>query len=172
MSSPAAQNADRAIGSMSRFPTTAETPAIDADHKNIVTSAQDGKIKETESKSIGNQPANVADVPTIDGAATASTRPVGVYYPSRRPNIFRARAKHLRFPEFDHKPVTSDAVDKSAGDMEEDDDEFTMEDLEELQSAQKEETEKKTKKFVSIVQQTTWGSRVEDLGTVHEVEEE
>lgn len=102
----------------------------------------------------------------------ASTRPVGVYYPSRRPNIFRARAKHLRFPEFDHKPVTSDAVDKSAGDMEEDDDEFTMEDLEELQSAQKEKTEKKTKKFVSIVQQTTWGSRVEDLGTVHEIEEE
>lgn len=37
MSSPAAQNADRAIGSMSRFPTTAETPAIDADHKNIGT---------------------------------------------------------------------------------------------------------------------------------------
>lgn len=37
-----------------------------------------------------------------------------------------------------------------------DDEKFTMEDLEELQAAQKEKTKKKTKKFVSMVQQTAW----------------
>ncbi|KAK3495807.1 hypothetical protein B0T13DRAFT_496107 [Neurospora crassa] len=79
--------------------------------------------------------------------AVTSTEPVGIYYPPRRPNIFRARAKHIRFPEHDQNPVVSDAVDKPESIMAGDCEDFSFEDLEEFQS------------------------RVEDLGTVQEIEE-
>lgn len=103
--------------------------------------------------------------------AVTSTDPVGIYYPPRRPNIFRARAKHLRFPECDRNPIPSDAVDKSEGFMEDVDDDLSFEDLEEFQSESKRKMADKTKRFMSVVQQCEWRSRVEDLGTVEEIEE-
>lgn len=107
-----------------------------------------------------------------NSTAVTSTDPVGIYYPPRRPNIFRARAKHLRFPECDRNPAASDAVDKSEGIMEDDDDDdFSFKDLEEFQSEAKLKMEKKTNRFMSVVQQCAWRSRVEDLGTVQEIEE-
>ncbi|KAK3497911.1 uncharacterized protein B0T23DRAFT_354390 [Neurospora hispaniola] len=103
--------------------------------------------------------------------AVISTEPVGIYYPPRRLNIFRARAKNLRFTERDRNPVASHAVDKFEVIMEDDSDDFSLEDLEEFKVEAKQKMEKKTARFMSAVQQCAWRSRVEDLGTVQEIEE-
>ncbi|EGZ76312.1 hypothetical protein NEUTE2DRAFT_122960 [Neurospora tetrasperma FGSC 2509] len=103
--------------------------------------------------------------------AVTSTEPVGVYYPPRRPNIFRARAKHLRFPEYDRNPAAGHAVDKSEDAIDDESDDFSFEGLEGFESEAKQEMEKKTEQFMSVVQQCAWRPRVEDLGTVQEIED-
>lgn len=100
----------------------------------------------------------------------ASTAPVPTYYPPRRPNIFKARAKHL---QWDRNPIATDVVNKAEGVVEDVDDgeDFTMEDLEEFNSIRRQQIQKKTERFVRMVQQTVWHLRVEDLGSVQEIEE-
>ncbi|KAK1782013.1 hypothetical protein QBC45DRAFT_389924 [Copromyces sp. CBS 386.78] len=149
-------------------PTTTRPDEVTSiTHHNNHSEASNPELDGSKSVAVSNGKPGMEPTCTT----VASTQPVGIYYPPRRPNIFRARAKHLRFTEFDRKPVASDVVGKSASAMEEDDEDFSLADLEELQSESKQRTERKTRQFVRMVQHTGWGSRVEDLGAVQEIEE-
>ncbi|KAK3950170.1 hypothetical protein QBC32DRAFT_316154 [Pseudoneurospora amorphoporcata] len=144
-----------------------KSPRYSRHHQPLRGSASNPELDGSKSVAVSNGKPGMEPTCTT----VASTQPVGIYYPPRRPNIFRARAKHLRFPQYDRKPVASDAVGNSAGAMEEDDEDFSLADLEELQSESKQRREKKTRQFVRMVQHTGWGSRVEDLGAVQEIED-
>ncbi|KHE78688.1 hypothetical protein GE21DRAFT_1313514 [Neurospora crassa] len=150
--------AENQFGTLGTLANSSQAPN---DISNSALSKQ-SHINHAEGKKLDVKPTSTA---------VTSTEPVGIYYPPRRPNIFRARAKHLRFPECDRNPIPSHAVDKSEGFMEDVDDDLSFEGLEEFQSESKRKMAEKTKRFMGVVQQCEWRSRVEDLGTVQEIEE-
>ncbi|KAK3395806.1 hypothetical protein B0T20DRAFT_509527 [Sordaria brevicollis] len=82
-----------------------------------------------------------------------------------------ARAKHLKYEPAPTTTTNAAGKTNAAADDSDDDEEFSMKDLEELNANKKHRMEKKTKQFVRMVQETHWGSRVEDLGSVKEIEE-
>ncbi|KAK3395805.1 hypothetical protein B0T20DRAFT_487255 [Sordaria brevicollis] len=102
-----------------------------------------------------------------------STAPVPVVYPPRRPNIFRTRQKHVRFPVSGLNAVTP--YNRTVGDTTqelEEADGFPVADMEEFQREVKERMQKKTAAFINKVRQNAAQKRqVEDLGELFVIEE-
>ncbi|EGO51859.1 hypothetical protein NEUTE1DRAFT_141775 [Neurospora tetrasperma FGSC 2508] len=165
-----AKNRSGTLGTHASSPQTPSDISNSAlSQRKEVTPSQTMPTSISITRHISHVEGNEPDIePT--SKSVASTEPVGIYYPPRRPNIFRARAKHLRFPKCDRNPVASHVVNKSDDAMKDDDD-SSIEGLEEFESESKRNMERKTKRFMSVVQQCAWRSRVEDLGTVQEIEE-
>ncbi|KAK3395802.1 hypothetical protein B0T20DRAFT_455621 [Sordaria brevicollis] len=120
------------------------------------------------------------NIPDLDyNTTTVDTIPVPYVYPPRRPNIFKKRGlkRAAARPVYvwSKESGVQDIIDKAAKNAEDGDDdgeEFTAEDLKDIQSAQEEYVSKKTEAFKQMVSQHCWQTRkVVDLGEAFALED-
>ncbi|KAK1782014.1 hypothetical protein QBC45DRAFT_430265 [Copromyces sp. CBS 386.78] len=111
--------------------------------------------------------------PVAEAACTAitSTQPTPTIYPPRRPNIFRTRQKHVRFPVSGLSAVAPRAADPATEELEAADG-FPVADRQEFQEDVQNRMTQKTARFMSKMRENAWKQRrVEDLGEVFAIED-
>ncbi|KAK3495808.1 hypothetical protein B0T13DRAFT_489451 [Neurospora crassa] len=136
-------------------------------------SATEISPKTASSAQFSNSPTKTAPESPI--ATVISNAPVPKIYPPRRPNIFNKRGmKRATRPVYvwSQESGVQDFA-KAAETIDDDDGEgFTAEDLKEFQSAGAENIERKTERFLHMVDQHSWRPRrVEDLGEAFAIED-
>ncbi|KAK3497912.1 uncharacterized protein B0T23DRAFT_402983 [Neurospora hispaniola] len=166
------------------------------------SSAQDGRTSMSDGEASGNKQNGVAcalrsDFATKTSTSTATsiqttdsltktasdsqkavvedTVPVPTIYPPRRPNIFnKSGMKRAARPVYVWSQASGvQDFAKAAETIDDDDGEgFTAEDLKEFQSAGAEKMERKTQRFLHMVNQYSWRPRrLEDLGEAFAIED-
>ncbi|KAK3950171.1 hypothetical protein QBC32DRAFT_326392 [Pseudoneurospora amorphoporcata] len=157
-------------------PELTDTEAVDTkpiDAVDAASSSTETALPTSSNIPWGKLSPDTSTKPVAEAACTAvtSTQSIPTIYPSRRPNIFRTRQKHVRFSVSGLSAVAPRSADPTTEELEAAD-EFPVADLQEFEEDVKNRMRQKTQRFPNKMRENAWKQdRVEDLGEVFAIED-